>query len=217
MKHSLRPVSASNRKHCRTQAHTLSRWHARTHTHTHTHFGRQVDVALEDVAAAKERVMGAIFPRATQMDFNIGAALWLAAPASCLYASHVLMYASASYVCMRAALWLATGSNRYRSRALYVVYALTKTHISHIYLCHVLPPTHTHTYAYTGSAHVCVYVCVHMRMCVCVCAYTGSAHEPLAPSTSCRLRTPHRPRPRPRLLLEWNRVRLGALSAIHVA
>ena len=185
-------IQSQTLPHTGTHAFPLARPH--THTHTHTHFGRQVDVALEDVAAAKERVMGAIFPRATQMDFNIGAALWLAAPASCLYASHVLMYASASYVCMRAALWLATGSNRHRAHALYVVCALTKTHISHIYLCHVLPPTHTHTYAYTGSAH-----------------------EQLAPCTSCRLRTPHRPRPRPRLLLEWNRVRLGALSAIHVA
>ena len=40
----------------------------------------QVDVELEDVTAAKKQVMGAIFPRATQMDFNIGAALWLCMP-----------------------------------------------------------------------------------------------------------------------------------------
>ena len=39
--------------------------------------------------------------------------------------------------------------NRRVPCALYVVYALTSTHMAHIYLCRVLLPTHTHTHTHT--------------------------------------------------------------------
>ena len=96
----------------------------------------QVDVELEDVTAAKEQVMGAIFPRATQMDFNIGAALWLAAPVACLYAPCVLMYASASYVCH--------------------IYMCICTHI---YM-------YTYIYIYIGRARLTSHVCVSQGTCM---------------------------------------------------
>ena len=35
-----------------------------------------VDIDLEMVEGARPRILGAIYPCVTQMDFNIGAALW---------------------------------------------------------------------------------------------------------------------------------------------
>ena len=106
----------------------------------------QVDVELEDVTAAKEQVMGAIFPRATQMDFNIGAALWLAAPVACLYAPCVLMYASASYVCHQ------------------YVYIYMHIYVYRVSLC---MPLH-----HMSVIYMCIYICIYMYIVcpyVCLC------------------------------------------------
>jgi hypothetical protein len=42
-------------------------------------------VNLELVEAAKERILGSIYPCVTQMDFNIGAALWCVCVCVCVY------------------------------------------------------------------------------------------------------------------------------------